>query len=204
MDLRYIPFSVPVGEAQPPLSHGLISGVAGSGKTLLAQHIAQKFVSSFNQCASDSGARVIVGTSSTTDNWNDDCTLYEGLNNSGDSSLDSFMVGIEKLVHNRLGFVRRGADLGIDLDETVPLLPPVLVIVDGVDWRVPEGKQNLKRIVSMVRISRHAGVFFLFTAQSLVGLSGLINQMSYSISLDENSAKNTGKPYAGNQEPGQK
>ena len=39
MDLRYIPFSIPVGEVQPPLSHGLISGVAGSGKTLLAQHI---------------------------------------------------------------------------------------------------------------------------------------------------------------------
>ena len=188
INLGHTPFSIHIGSPQSPYIHGIISGGTGSGKTLLAQHIAQQFVSGLNQGGSNSGAQVIVGSYSTADNWNDDYTLYEGLGKCEDS-LSSFVTDIEKLVHNRLEFVSQGADLGIDLDATAELLPPVLIIVDGVDWHAtPKGQKNLEKIMGTMKISRQAGVFFLVTAQSPAGLSQLTNQMSYSISLDENSA----------------
>lgn len=55
------------------------------------------------------------------------------------------MTDIEKLVHNRLEFVSQGADLGINLDATAELLPPVLIIVDGVNWHTVAGEKNLKK-----------------------------------------------------------
>lgn len=191
INLGYTPFSIHIGSPQSPYIHGIISGGTGSGKTLLAQHIAQQFISSLNRDTSNSGAQVIVGTYSTADNWDDDYTLYEGLGKH-EGSLSSFVTDTEKLVHNRLEFVSQGADLGIDLDATAELLPPVLIIVDGVDWRTVAGKKNLDKIVRLMKISRQAGVFFLATTQSPVGLSQLTNQMSYSISLDENSAMHLG------------
>lgn len=187
INLGHTPFSIHIGSPQSPYIHGIISGGTGSGKTLLAQHIAQQFVSGLNRDTSNSGAQVIVGTYSTADNWDDDYTLYEGLGKH-EGSLSSFVTDTEKLVHNRLEFVSQGADLGIDLDATAELLPPALIIVDGVNWHTVAGEKNLKKIVNLMKISRQAGVFFLATTQSPVGLSQLTNQMSYSISLDKNSA----------------
>ena len=191
INLGHTPFGIHIGSPQSPYIHGIISGITGSGKTLLAQHIAQQFVSGLNQGGSNSGAQVIVGSYSTADNWNDDYTLYKELGKYEDS-LSSFVTDIEKLVNNRLEFVSQGADLGIDLDATAELLPPVLIIVDGVDWHTVAEKKNLDKIVRLMKISRQAGVFFLATTQSPVGLSQLTNQMSYSISLDENSAMHLG------------
>lgn len=189
INLGYTPFSIHIGSPQSPYIHGIISGGTGSGKTLLAQHIAKQFVSGLNRGTSNSGAQVIVGAYSTTDNWNDNYTLYKGLGKC-EGSLNSFVTDIENLVHSRLEFVRRGEKLDISPDAVMGLLSPVLIIVDGIDWNSPEpeGKENLEKIVSLMKISRQAGVFFLVTTQSPVGLSQLTNQMSYSISLDENSA----------------
>lgn len=91
----------------------------------------------------------------------------------------------------RVPFVSMEGNI-LDLDATAELLPPVLIIVDGVDWHTVAGKKNLDKIVSLMKISRQAGVFFLVTTQSPVGLSQLTNQMSYSISLDKNSAMHLG------------
>lgn len=189
INLGHTPFSIHIGSPQSPYIHGIISGNAGSGKTLLAQHIAKQFVGGLNRGASNSGTQVIVGTYSTADNWDDNYTLYEGLGKY-EGSLSSFVTNIEKLVHSRLEFVRRGEKLDISPGAVMELLSPVLIIVDGVDWHAPEpeGEKNLEKIVNLMKISRQAGVFFLATTQSPVGLSQLTNQMSYSISLDENSA----------------